>query len=80
MGFPGGNLREAPSVTQSFGAPYMSNQVFVSQAKPEIWIEETQSFEEIKAFGMHPPSPVVVSSSGQVVDDSVNIGTNGQTE
>src|SRR5260221_13706999 len=34
----------------------MSSQIFVSQTKPEIWIEKTQSFEEIKTFSMQSPS------------------------
>jgi len=58
----------------------MGSQVFVSQTEPSIWVEKMQSLEKIEAFSVQPPSSAVVSTTGQVVDDCVNIGANGQTE
>ncbi len=58
----------------------MGSHVFVAQAEPNIWEEKMRALEEIEAFSMQPPSSVVVSNTGQVVDDCINVGADGQTE
>jgi hypothetical protein len=58
----------------------MGNQVFVSQDEPEIRVKYAQALEEIEAFSVQPPSSVVISSAGQIVDHCVNVGANGQVE
>jgi hypothetical protein len=58
----------------------VGSQIFVSQAEPEVWVKKAQSLKEIEAFGVQPPSSAIVSSVGQVVDDCVDVGADGQTE
>jgi hypothetical protein len=77
---PHGNLRQAQSPTKKIGAPYMGSHVFVAQSKPNIWIELTRTFKEIEAFRVQPPTSVEVGSAGKVVDDSVKIWADSQTE
>ena len=58
----------------------MGGQIAVPQAKPNIGIKKPEPFKEREALCTQSPPSVIVGRAGQIVENRVNIGANGQTE
>src|SRR5258708_13406364 len=57
----------------------MGRQVLIAETKPGIWIEKKYTFEEVESLRAQAPSSFVVGYAREIVDERVDVRTDGQT-